>query len=171
MKVLSFDQTLTNCAWVLSLVDPTGIIPTNQVSIKIEKPGPPRGATNMLVPLVQAEAVRCRALEVMSVWRPDLVLVERPPIRRPGMERESSLLACGAIVSAAMSCNVPILDVSAQDAKRRLTGFANSSKAVVRQEFFKRWPGYQHIMTNEHLRDAWLVAWEWHSARAEKASA
>jgi Holliday junction resolvasome RuvABC endonuclease subunit len=170
MKVLAFDQTLTNCAWVLALVDSTGLYPTNQVSMKIEKPGPPRGMTNMLVPLLQAEAVRQRALEVLSVWRPDLVLVERPPVRRPGMERESSLLSCGAIVSAAMSVNVPVRDVSAQDAKRRLTGFANATKPLVRQEFLKRWPGYDKIMTNEHLRDAWLVVWEWHCARAEKAA-
>lgn len=170
MKVLAFDQALTNCAWVLAQDDPMGLVPLGASSIRIDKPVMSRGMSNMLVPLMQAEFVRRQALETMSVWRPSLVLVERPPVRRPGMERESSLLSCAAILSAAMSCNTPVIDVSAQDAKRRLTGFANATKPLVRKEFLARWPGYDKVMTNEHLRDAWLVAWEWHSARAERAA-
>lgn len=155
-KIMAFDQTLANCGWVSVLVNEGELYPIESGTIKGQWLD-----AGMLEPVREAVALRELASAFMVRQNPSLVLVELPPIRRPGMERESSLLACTAVMMAAADHGLTVVGVSAQQAKRRLTGFANAKKPQVRLAVQERWPEYKTLLTNEHTRDAWVLAWEW----------
>lgn len=110
-KIMAFDQTLANCGWVSVLVNEGELYPIESGTI--------RGQwldAGMLEPVREAVALRELASAFMVRQNPSLVLVELPPIRRPGMERELSLLACTAVMMAAADHGLTVVGVSAQQA-------------------------------------------------------
>lgn len=155
-KIMAFDQTLANCGWVSVLINDGELWPIESGTIKGQWLD-----AGMLEPVREAVVLREMASAFMVREFPSLILLELPPIRRPGMERESSLLGAVAVSMAAADHGLTVVGVSAQKAKRELTGFANAKKPLVRQAVQERWPEYTKLLTNEHQRDAWVLAWYW----------
>lgn len=156
MKFISFDPSLANCGWVSVGIYDGEIRPVHSGVIRSTWTD-----QGLLEPIFQTVGLTQLVGDVLGLVDPELVLVEMPPVRRPNMERESSLLACTAVAMAASEHGLRVVGVSAQKAKRSLTGFANAKKPVVREAFLAKWPMHRASVTNEHTRDAWLLAWEW----------
>jgi len=160
-SIMGFDQTLANCGWVTCLVEGNnlGLVGAGLIKGHWFDAG-------MLEPIREAVDL-CNYVKALMVYHaPSLVLVEMPPIKRPGMERESSLLGCVAVAMAADDCGIQVIGVNAQKVKRQLTGFANAKKPAVREAMQKKWPQHNKTLSNEHLRDAFaLVDYWWNYER------
>jgi len=164
MIIAGFDQSLNACGYVFVRLDGLKVHPITAGTLSGDDgvhPAVALGWSKMVQPLVQAENLQIQVRDLLMEHEPSLVCLERPPIRRPGIERESSLLSAGAVVGAALSLDIPFTDVGAQAAKRRLTGFANAGKSQVRKAFIQKWPNLsERMIRTADQRDAWLVVWE-----------
>lgn len=157
--LLVFDQTLSSTGWVWVRSDIDGLKLIDHGTIKtapLEKEG--HMANLQRSPLVYSQVLDLAYRFDRVV---DFLIHEMPPVGRPGMHRpESSLMAATVIHIVGSRLGIPVTAVSAQSAKRTLTGFANAPKNVVAEAIRDLWPDMK--LPNEHVRDAWALAWQYH---------
>lgn len=163
--MMAFDQSLSNTGMVLIEMNIDGVhrvVGTGM--IRTEATPPLKGhAAN----LVRSKDIFLEVIHLLSAHKPDMVVVETPPVG-PKMSRpESSLLAADAIIHAVEAINAVGMGevqigydiVSAQRAKKFLTGKANADKKLIRQPVDALLPSLaSHKPCNEHIYDAAALA-------------
>jgi Holliday junction resolvasome RuvABC endonuclease subunit len=132
-KVLAFDQAIANTGWCV-MFHQAGI------SSEILDAGTIRTVaseerTSWDDTLDRATQVTKQVLDLLWSHVPDLVLHEMPPVGSGPFMRGtySSVCAAVAVRDAAMIAALPVAQVSAQEAKKVLTGDGNAKKPEVRK--------------------------------------
>lgn len=82
----------------------------------------------------------------------EYIIYEIPPLGNLVQRPESSLLAAMALRVAARGRNLKTVGVSANKAKRVLTGSGNAAKKKVREALYEKYPVFKGL--NEHQADA-----------------
>jgi Holliday junction resolvasome RuvABC endonuclease subunit len=158
MKVLSFDPSMAHTAAVL--IDFTGTTAEEMVKSCWEYPSPDLlsgnlGYLNAYPALAEAVA------GVINTYAPmiDIVVHEMPPPSGHLARPESALLASAAIRHQASLNHLPVVGIDPRHAKKVVTGNPNATKPAIRLWFAANLPSW--VLTNEHKRDAALVAIAW----------
>jgi Holliday junction resolvasome RuvABC endonuclease subunit len=136
-KTIAFDQAIANTGWcvmyhqegISSEILDAGTIKTTASDDR----------TSWDDTLHRSTQVMSGVLELLWKHVPDLVLHEMPPVGSGPFMRGtySSVCAAVAVRCAAMTAALPIAQVSAQEAKKLLTGDGNARKPEVRKAVTK----------------------------------
>ena len=151
MRVLSFDQSLSNTGWCLLVeregrpwVETTGMIKTE-------------GDKSMPSKLARGLEMHNSMVEVIDLMQPDFITYETPVGGPAMMSADSSLLAAQALVIAAAAFEVPTQTVASGRLKRHLTGSGKATKKEVKEAVLARMPDLVERKVkplNEHIFDA-----------------
>lgn len=155
-KVLTLDQTIAKTGWCfgwsgVSNFDAraTGLFTTDMLA---------KGHEDNLR---RADVCFRHYCSMLESFKPDLVIHEMPPISNAYVRGDSSLMAAVAIRAArsAICPETPIRMVSAQHAKKVLTGNAKASKAEVKFEVLRVAHGLAMLKPlNQDVTDAVALA-------------
>jgi len=151
---LAFDQSLSDTGVVFLI----GSRIAHTENIRIEKKAEFQGKDFLERAVELKDAVRVLVMD----YRPDVVVIESPPMGRSGhlKSSESSLMAATAIRLAIS--DTPLMVVSAKRAKKRLTGNGNAKKPLVRKavlDMLVRLGMDKPKPFNEAVADALAVGW------------
>lgn len=148
--VLAFDQSLSATGWAV-----------------LTETGPVRAGVIRTDPQKGNEGTLSRAVEIAreAEWlmrqyhgAGATIVHEAPPATYRGMHRgEASLVAATAIRIAADRGSRRLVMISAQAAKRRMTGDANAPKARVKEAVTEMFGDLGLKPWNEHVRDAVIL--------------
>lgn len=162
-EVLAFDQSLRSTGWVMAYLPESGAnVNVLRAGTLRTVPGAERGPQQNLGSAIemydQVDRVLARCLRLDTV-----VVYETPPVGGKMARPESSLLSALAILLALRNRapNRWATMVSAQKAKRLICGNANADKQVAHKALFDHcapWITYYELVTNEHTRDALMLA-------------
>jgi len=132
-KTIGFDQAIANTGWVV-MYHQEGIS-SEILDAGTIKTSAQEDRTSWDDTLYRATQVMSGVLELLWKHVPDLVLHEMPPVGSGPFMRGtySSVCAAVSVRCAALQAALPIAQVSAQEAKKVLTGDGNAKKAEVRK--------------------------------------
>jgi Holliday junction resolvasome RuvABC endonuclease subunit len=132
-KVIAFDQAIANTGWVI-MYHQAGIS-SEILDAGTIKTVASEDRTSWDDTLYRATQVMTGVLELLWKHSPDLVLHEMPPVGSGPFMRGtySSVCAAVAVRCATLQAALPVDQVSAQEAKKVLTGNGNAKKKEVRQ--------------------------------------
>lgn len=157
-EVLAFDQSLSSTGWVL--------VRNNSYLLDVTSVGMIGGKREILrgfeQDLTAGTDLYEQVREILPLGVFADVVHEHPPMggKVKGMGT-SSLLAALSVRIAARSMGREVIMLGAQPAKKMICGEANADKKVAHQALSKcaSWiEGYDTHVTNEHKRDALLIA-------------
>lgn len=160
-KTIAFDQAIANTGWCV-------MFHQEGISSEILDAGTIKTVasddrTSWDDTLFRSTQVMAGVLELLWKHVPDLVIHEMPPVGSGPFMRGtySSVCAAVAVRCAALQAILPVAQVSAQEAKKFLTGDGNAKKPEVRQAVNKiieeGWLFVNpetKIRLNEHIIDA-----------------
>lgn len=147
--IASFDQAIAKTGWV-ALKDKDilnlGKITTEQVASGFEDI------------LQRATELYSKAQDIIAIVRPDIVVHEMPIVqmKKKGMHSDSPVVAATAIRCAALSMDVPVMQIQNQSAKLHLTGNRGATKADIKKAVDALYPDVKGF--NEDNRDALALA-------------
>jgi Holliday junction resolvasome RuvABC endonuclease subunit len=165
-SIMAFDQAIANTGWVVMHYD--FFDPPLMYAIGTIKVPTLEARTSWDDTLERSTRLMGAVVDLLYLYCPDLVLHEMPPVGTGPFVRAaySSVVAATAVRCAAATRNMDIAQVSANSAKKCLTGNGNAKKPEVRKAVqalidggeLKRNPD-EKFQLNEHITDAIALAW------------
>ncbi len=132
--VLAVDQSLAKSGWALFSSDTS----SGLHCISLEETGTLRKPADLALEGFAASFARAIVLydefvELIKEYDPRYVVHALPPVGRMAHSHESSLVAATTLQIAATQCDVTVLTLGEQKAKKRWTGNGNAKKPEVRK--------------------------------------
>lgn len=151
--VIAVDQSLANTGIVVLSFDHEGFSVGERTTLRSTT-----SVDGIERCLLRAEELRTEMEEyIRTLPKPDMVVHELPGASNRLQRPESSLLAALALRTVAGALKYPVAAVSANTAKKFLTGNGNAQKRQVKEHLLICYPHLQPLRLNEHLIDAIAV--------------
>lgn len=159
--ILTFDQSLANTGYVV--LDYCLAVGISILEMDVIHTYTVNNNTSWTDTLQRGTQLAPHVSSLIIKYHPRLILHEMPPVAKgPFIHRsDSSIVTAEAIWVVADMAEIPVVMVSAQKAKKHLTGNAKASKQEVRAALEARYeeklrmPGFRR---NEHTFDALALA-------------
>lgn len=154
-NVVGIDQSLSKTGLVVVECAPTPDHPILLHHELIESPITVTGLENTLKRAEElGEQWPLILDDLWQKWKPYRIIHEIPTMSNALQRPESSLLAAYGLRLAARKLGIPFKAISANTAKKRLTGSGNASKAKMRERLKEEYPRFRRCGLDTNQYDA-----------------